>query len=118
MKCPGCSAPAPDGSAECPSCGIIFAKFEEKRRKERAEAARSLEEPHAEPLNPMLGKLIGGALLAVWALGMSILYFHEVSRRASRPAPAPRAAAPVAVSTPTPAPPAPDQPEGPVRTGP
>ncbi|MDD5629923.1 MAG: hypothetical protein PHU21_12715 [Elusimicrobia bacterium] len=31
MKCPSCSAEAPDGSAECPACGLIFAKWTPER---------------------------------------------------------------------------------------
>jgi hypothetical protein len=30
IECPKCAAPSPDAAIECPRCGIVFAKFEER----------------------------------------------------------------------------------------
>lgn len=31
IECPKCAAPSPEGAGECPRCGIVFAKFEERQ---------------------------------------------------------------------------------------
>jgi hypothetical protein len=69
MKCPSCKAEAADGAAECPSCGVIFAKFEQRRRREREEAARALAQLDAAPaptVHPHLGRAIAGVVLTAW----------------------------------------------------
>ena len=30
IECPKCAAPSPDAAVECPRCGIVFAKFEQR----------------------------------------------------------------------------------------
>ncbi len=35
MTCPRCSAPADDGALDCPSCGIVFAKWRPRTVRER-----------------------------------------------------------------------------------
>jgi hypothetical protein len=31
INCPKCAAPSPEGAVDCPRCGIIFAKFEQRQ---------------------------------------------------------------------------------------
>ena len=38
-NCPNCRLPTPAGAAECPACGLIFAKWTEKLLRKQAEAA-------------------------------------------------------------------------------
>lgn len=38
MECPNCRAAAVEGAAECPRCGVIFAKWDEARKKPRPPA--------------------------------------------------------------------------------
>lgn len=42
MNCPKCGAPRPDGAAECPQCGVIYARFEAAAAKKRAADAEKL----------------------------------------------------------------------------
>ena len=42
MNCPKCGAPRPDGAAECPQCGVIYARFEAAASKKRAADAEKL----------------------------------------------------------------------------
>lgn len=47
MNCPKCGAARPEGAAECPRCGVIYARFEAmlaKKREAEAEAARRAQE--------------------------------------------------------------------------
>jgi hypothetical protein len=88
MKCPSCGAQAGDGAAECPSCGLIFAKWlerQEKEKREAVEALKRLEAPPAgaPPRNPWIGRGIAGAVVAVWLAGLVLFAVHH--RRRAKP---------------------------------
>jgi hypothetical protein len=100
MKCPSCKAAVPEGAVECPSCGVIFAKFEERRRRERAEAERALAEMNLAPpptVHPYLGRVIAGVVLTAWAAVMGYLVFEEMLLQRARKAAAAAAPAPIPV---------------------
>lgn len=44
MTCPKCGAARPAGAAECPKCGVIYARFEQKRERQRQEALAQREQ--------------------------------------------------------------------------
>lgn len=62
MICPRCSAPAPDDAGDCPSCGIVFAKWRPRAVRERPAPAppQTLGIPHA------------GWKAAAWGLGFAL----------------------------------------------
>ncbi len=90
MRCPKCGFECEERSAECPSCGIVFAKL---RRSPRYAAAPRSHPPSGAPRNepphhpdrraeleakrldvqPALSMLVG-SLLALWALHSPTLY--------------------------------------------
>ena len=87
MKCPACSASVPDGSAECPSCGVIFEKYELRKKRERAEAEAALAsftEPSRPIVNPRIGQLAAAALFFSWAGVMAHYVFLEWQKREDR----------------------------------
>jgi len=47
--CPNCGAPAAPGAADCPACGVIFAKWREKAVRAQAEALLEAQKAAAEP---------------------------------------------------------------------
>lgn len=47
MTCPKCGAPRPADAAECPQCGIIYARFEQKQERQRQEAQAQQEQQEA-----------------------------------------------------------------------
>jgi len=59
MNCPKCEASVPTGSDECPHCGIVFAKYEARMRRqeelERQQSLRSLSRHGASSL-PLVGQ--------------------------------------------------------------
>lgn len=78
MKCPNCSVEVPGGSAECVSCGIIFAKF---KKKLEAVGAAPL-----KPFNPWKGRAAALVLVVLWCLGFALYYRSVVADlRARRP---------------------------------
>jgi hypothetical protein len=108
MKCPACAAAAPDGAAECPSCGVIFAKLEERKRREREDAKAALAQldaPPAADVNPYLGRTIAGALLVLWGLVFGYVVLKQLNRPRERsgsfPAAASAPAAPLAPFVPS-----------------
>ena len=56
IDCPKCGAPAPDTAAECPRCGIVFAKFVLRP----AEADADAVPPIAERPRPMASDPLRG----------------------------------------------------------
>jgi hypothetical protein len=75
MKCPICAAPCGEDAAECPSCGLVFAKWRERRDKEKREAAEALK--LLDP-NPWIGRLAGAVIVVWWMLGLAIYYIHRL----------------------------------------
>ena len=87
MKCPSCGAAAPDGAAECPACGLIFAKWRERDEKEKREALAALEgrltAPKLAPANLWVGRGIAGAVVLAWLLALSYyIVRHERPKKA------------------------------------
>lgn len=93
MKCPSCASQVPDGPAECPACGVVFAKLksiEERRRKEAADALAALEKgPEPAPVPPWLGKAIAAVLVLMWLAGMGGYWVYYLMHRSAAPAPVP-----------------------------
>lgn len=62
MRCPSCSAEGPDGAAECPACGVIFAKL-------KARAEKAAPPPSAPAAAKPAGSGLGNALVLLACLG-------------------------------------------------
>lgn len=71
MKCPNCGVEAPAGAAECPACGVIFAKFKKK--------LENLPAPSPVPYNPWLGRGLAAAIVLIWMLAFGWYYRRAVS---------------------------------------
>ena len=104
MKCPNCAVPAPHGALECPSCGLVFAKWEARRNKEKLERLQSAEreerekraaleslaaleakaKPAASAANLRKGRILAGVLIAAWIAGLA-LYYHRWLSSMARP---------------------------------
>lgn len=70
IECPKCAAPSPDAALECPRCGIVFAKFEQRP----AAAGPSVVPPIAErPRQIASGPLSGVTRLARAALLVGLI---------------------------------------------
>ncbi|UPT74393.1 MAG: hypothetical protein M0D55_01195 [Elusimicrobiota bacterium] len=84
MKCPMCSAAAPDAATECPSCGAIFAKLRERKEREKKLAAEALAKIAApsEPVkfNPWTGRVIAVCVVMMWMIGFAFYYKTTYSR--------------------------------------
>ncbi|MFI5362016.1 MAG: hypothetical protein ACHQ49_08615 [Elusimicrobiota bacterium] len=85
MKCPSCSAPCADDAVECPSCGLVFAKWRERQEKARlaaAEALAALSVPRAAaPPNQALWRGAAVAVVVAWIAGMALyVRFHAANR--------------------------------------
>ena len=88
MNCPLCSAQAAEGAAECPSCGVLFAKLKEReeRAKQEAQAALALAETaaRAPSFNPWKVRAVAGAVVLAWLIGFG-LYIRSWLGRERRP---------------------------------
>lgn len=84
MKCPLCSSPAPEGAAECPSCGVIFAKLRARAEREK-KAAVLIPEPAPVPLaNPWHVRLAALGVVALWMLVLGLYCRVEMRRHPPR----------------------------------
>jgi hypothetical protein len=126
MRCPLCGTAAKDGSAECASCGVVFAKLRKKLEREKIRAAAALEASAPPPArDPWRTRLAALAVVAAWMIGLALYYAAcaprarpgrsrattdlrgvEVHRSAISPRPEPRA--PDVEGPPPPGAPAPD----------
>ena len=87
MKCPSCSALSGDDAAECPACGLIFAKWRERRETERLAAFAALESLVALPKaarEPWVARCVAGAVVLAW-LGALVLYAARHARKGREP---------------------------------
>ncbi|MBI3289397.1 MAG: hypothetical protein HYZ74_07765 [Elusimicrobia bacterium] len=75
MKCPNCSAQAADGAAECPACGLIFAKHQE-RVKRAAEEGLPPSHPTLPRIDPWTGRVVALVLVVVWLAGFALYYYR------------------------------------------
>ena len=80
MKCPNCGLEAPDGTAECPRCQIIFRKLEESAIK------KSLLMYTARMQEPIKGTSSPLPWLIVLFFISALLYFDRLDEK--QPAPA------------------------------
>lgn len=91
VKCPLCGAGAADGTAECASCGAIFAKIAERRERERraAQEGLALAAAGATSSAPDIWKLRAAAVgaVVVWMLGFGLYYRARVRRLAAEKKP-------------------------------
>lgn len=81
MKCPNCGVDVPAGAADCPACGVIFAKFKKK--------LESLPSTPPSRFKPWMGRALAVFIVLAWMLGFA-LYYHRVYselpvRKPSRP---------------------------------
>ncbi len=69
MNCPSCGGSVPDGAVECPSCGVIFAKFRRRTTETRLPVPHPPLSPPPQPeastglARPLIIGLVGAALL-------------------------------------------------------
>lgn len=88
MKCPKCGNPVPDGSLECPGCGVIFAKLKKLEERDKAQAEAALKQADAPEaakppaIDPWLGRKIAAGIIVAWLLSFGLYYRHAV--RAAR----------------------------------
>jgi hypothetical protein len=86
MKCPSCACAADDDAAECPGCGLIFAKWRERQAKEKAAALAALaalEAPAPALLlaNPWIVRGVAAAVVGVWISVLGVYVFHHTRKR-------------------------------------
>ncbi|UPT73590.1 MAG: hypothetical protein M0D55_17280 [Elusimicrobiota bacterium] len=90
MKCPNCAAEAADGSAECASCGVIFAKLKAKKERVVLEAkagealASTAPEEKAPEFNPWKIRAVAAAVVLAWLVGFGVYYRRAVSEALAR----------------------------------
>ncbi|HEX4048304.1 MAG TPA: hypothetical protein VH309_10745 [Elusimicrobiota bacterium] len=86
MKCPSCSAECGDGAAECPACGLIFAKWRERREKEKDAALHALAAlagpSSPAPTNPWLTRGAAAAFVLAWILILAVYVRRHAPKRA------------------------------------
>lgn len=92
MKCPNCGVASPDAAAECPSCGLLFAKLKALREKEKREAAEFLalaeQPPAAAPeASRWRGRLIAAGIVMGWLVVFFGWLVWDVNRRAEKSLP-------------------------------
>lgn len=72
IECPKCATPSPDAAVECPRCGIVFAKFEERQAATGPTVVLPIAEPPGQIVSDPLRRakwLARGAVLVgliVW----------------------------------------------------
>lgn len=81
MNCPLCSSAAPDGAAECPSCGVIFAKLRARAERAKSAAEQAPETAPAPALNPRHVRIAALSLVACWMIGLGLYYHIALSRQ-------------------------------------
>jgi uncharacterized membrane protein YvbJ len=90
VRCPNCAAESPDGAAECPKCGLLFAKLKAQREREKREAAEflaSAEKPLPKPPDPWKGRLIAAGLVLLWFVLLFFYFVNDLNRRAEKTMP-------------------------------
>jgi hypothetical protein len=92
VKCPHCLAEAPDEAAECPRCGLLFAKLKAQREREKREAAEFLAlaekpAPPAKPSDPWKGRLIAAGVVLLWFVALFFYFVNDLNRRAEKTLP-------------------------------
>jgi hypothetical protein len=92
MNCPSCRAPADEAAQECTACGVVFAKWKEVQKRKAAEAAAALAalevaKVPGETWNPWKMRIVAGAFVALWMLGIAIYYHLRLSALARPPRP-------------------------------
>lgn len=89
MECPNCSENVADGAPDCPSCGIIFDKLEERERRNKRQAIAGLAASDAGfrvQINPWIIRIgVGVVLVAIWAGMMTCMTKSYVHPRRSGP---------------------------------
>lgn len=90
MKCPNCAAENPEGAAECPRCGLLFAKLKAQREREKREAAEFLaaaEKPQPPPPDLWKGRLIAAGVVMLWFVLLFVYFVRDLNRRAEKSLP-------------------------------
>jgi hypothetical protein len=85
MKCPSCGAASADGAAECPACGLIFAKWREK-------SLKALELPPPSPPAPdrWIGRAIAAVIVILWLGGFGYYVYRHTLKRTTAAQPSVR----------------------------
>lgn len=93
MNCPSCAKPVADGATDCPACGIVFAKWEQRRareleaaREEKSRALAALEAgaAAAPAVDPRMGRAIAAVIVTVWMAAVG-LYLRSLATTRRKP---------------------------------
>ena len=87
VKCPNCAAASPEGAAECPKCGLLFAKVKAQREREKREAAEFLaqaEKPLPVPPDPWKHRLVAAGVVMLWFVLLFAYFIRDINRRAEK----------------------------------
>jgi uncharacterized membrane protein YvbJ len=91
VKCSNCAAEASEGAAECPKCGVLFAKLKAQKEREKREAAEFLaaaEKPApSAPPDPWKGRLAAAAVVLIWFVILFAYIVMDLNRRAEKSMP-------------------------------
>ena len=87
MKCPSCGSQAPDAAAECPSCGVVFAKLKAIKEREKKSVETAELKPSAPPLDPAKLRAYALAFVIGWLVAFSIFFKREMDRVRPEPPP-------------------------------
>ncbi len=93
MKCPKCSAPAPEGALECPGCGVIFAKLAKQRERAELEAkaaAALMDAPPAPAAVSHKARYAAIAFVAVWMVILAAAVHRSMGKSRGGPAARPQ----------------------------
>lgn len=90
VKCPHCATNSPEAAAECPGCGLLFAKLKAQREREKLEAAEFLaqaEKPLPPPPDPWKGRLVAAGVVMFWFVLLFAYFVMDLNRRAEKQMP-------------------------------
>ena len=85
--CPLCAHPSAEGGAECPACGVIFAKLRARAERQKTASVQPLDPTPPPALNPWHVRLAAAAVVVCWMLGLGLYYRIELSRSPLRAKP-------------------------------
>lgn len=85
--CPLCAHPSAEGAAECPTCGVIFAKLRARDERQKAASAQRLDPTPPPALDPWHARIAAAAVVVCWMLGLGLYYRIELSRSPLRAKP-------------------------------
>ncbi|MEK7388138.1 MAG: hypothetical protein AAB036_00420 [Elusimicrobiota bacterium] len=87
MNCPQCRFESQPGAPECPKCGLIFAKFQAQKEREKRTAAEFMamsQAPAAATPPSWVGRAVAGGFLFIWMGGLIWYYVETLNSREER----------------------------------